>query len=204
VSLCEDDPQIWGYQGDGYKTVVERFVGVCAAKGVSPEGQNVAVLPRSRDIVKSILGDRQTKIAREPWRDTKGEITHAVCEAKHLFEQGEYRRAMGALAKAVCTKRQQLDYCTEEELKAFADEYGQVRWRKDLYQVLRALPEMTCCLGEWIERANASTKKGGLIEPGDLTIKAGKYAQMDIQTFFMGPDAASASRPYKIGHHTFG
>jgi len=203
VSLCENAPQIWTYQGDEYGTVVDKFVATCADGGVSLQAQNVAVLPRSKDIVKSILGDRQAKNGKGPWRDTQGDITPAVCEARYAFEQRECRRAMDILARAVYTKRRQTHYCTVEDLKAFADEYGYIEWRKDLYQVLKALPGTNYPLGEWVERANASLNSGWLIEPGDLSIKMGKnksiYAQMDMQTLFMRSETHSTSRPYRVG-----
>jgi DNA helicase-2/ATP-dependent DNA helicase PcrA len=205
VSLCEDVPQIWAYQGDEYEAIVNRFVTLCASGGIVPQAYSLAVLPRSRDVIRSILGDHRGGGVREPWHNVKGDITRSVCEARHLLEQGEFRRAMEVLAKAVCTKIRQKDHCTTEELRQCAEEYGRVQWRQDLYRVLKALPEMNSTVGDWIERAKANLHTGWLVEPDDISIKTGKgkdkdlYAQMDIRSFFVGAEPYSASRPYRLG-----
>ncbi len=202
VGQFEVDPEIWGYPNGGIQELVTRFAQLCEANGIAIQEDTVAVLARSKDLVRDILGYRQSAQFRVPWRDDNAELTKSLCEARCHFDLGDYQRAVKTLAKAVCAKQTQRNYCSDDDLKVFVDKYGRLQWRQDLYELLTLLPATDRPLGEWIEQANTSIKGKWLDKLGELAIKGGAnhatYAQMNIQALFMASDTASCSRPHRV------
>jgi DNA helicase-2/ATP-dependent DNA helicase PcrA len=197
------DPEIWAYSDGGLGDLALKFIHLCEANEIALQRDTVAVLARSSELVKDILGNRQSGQVGEPWRDTNSQITRALCEARCRFDHGEYEKAMKVLAKAVCAKQTQREYCSEDDLELFVDEYGRVQWRQDLYQLLTLLPNTDRPLGEWIEQANERIKEKWLGKLGELAIKGGKnhaaYAQMNIAAMFMVSDMSRCSLPHRVG-----
>lgn len=203
VAQFPADPAIWTYTEGGLEALVETFTNFCETKGVPVQKDTVAVLARSNDLVKGILGRRQRGQVGEPWRDTNVLITKSLCEARWRFDNKECRKAMTVLAKAVCAKEAQLDYCSEDDLKLFVDEYGYVKWRRELYELLTLLPTTNRALGDWIQQANKALRKNWAAKLGELAIKGGRsrhtYAQTNIDAMFTPSDMAVHSRPYRVG-----
>jgi superfamily I DNA/RNA helicase len=203
VANLEIDPKIWPYSKDGFEDLVAKFTHLCEASGIALRYDTVGVLARSKDLVKDILGNHQSGRVGEPWRDTNPVVTRTLCEARWRFDHQEYQKAMKVLAKGVCAKQAHLDYCSEDALRLFVDDYGHLEWRKDLYELLVLLPTTDCPLGEWIQKGNEAIKGKWLSKLGELAIKGGEnreaYAQMDIDAIFLAPDAPLHSRPYRVG-----
>lgn len=192
-------PKIWEYTNDNYREIIRQFLDLCESHNVSRNTQDVAVLARSRELLKIIQGRRRRTINLPPWQN---DITEAACESKFLFDKNEFRKAFYRLEKAICKKILDVNYCSYEDLEVVVAKYSFVEWRKRIYQILSDLPETNYSLGEWVDKANGTLGKDSLINPGDLAIKGGQnkktYASMNFDSLFSNDDVMLIDE-YRVG-----
>lgn len=199
VQSFDVTPKIWGYTDDNYQEIIKKFLELCKNHGLGLNSQDIAILVRGVNLLKTIRSGRKTTMIIQPW---KNDITAAVSESKFLFDRKNFRMAFRCLEKGICKKIENLNYCSSEDLEALVTQYGFTKWRKSIYKVFVELPKTDCSLGEWIDKATKSLKGGSLIKNGDLAIKGGRYkeiyAAMSFEDLF-ADDAKSASDDRRIG-----
>lgn len=139
-------PEIWGFENQNYKDIINKFLKHCKNWDVRSDEYNIAVLVRSRDQAKVIQGSGKIRLnSQPPWQN---DITEWVCYSKFLFDRKLLREAFYRLEKEICRKAKGQPYCSHRDLEDMVIEHGFAQWRKQVYNLLWVLPKTDCLLGE--------------------------------------------------------
>jgi superfamily I DNA/RNA helicase len=191
-------PQIWEYPKDAFDRIISDFLDICSKHNVGSNPDDIAILARSADIVKAINGTQGSVDGRkEPWNDEK---TRFFCESKYLFDSKKFKPAFSLFEKVVCQVAMNLPFCRTDDLEAAVSEYGFVNWRKEIYKLLSNLPETSCSLKEWVDRANECIHyNNSLLNDIELKIKKrSEYYNMSFNELF-GENLVTPKCYFKAG-----
>lgn len=146
-------PDIWGYKIDEIQLVVDKFMNLCKNNSIKFTPQNIAILTRSRELLYQI-SKSNIKIQRIfPWAN---DCMYAkdIIKAKFMFEKGLFAKSFIIMERVVFKIITDSQYYNTEEISKISSEYGIVKWRNDIYNILLVLPNIKYLLGVWIIESN--------------------------------------------------
>jgi superfamily I DNA/RNA helicase len=195
-------PQIWEYKNKNYEEIIDKFLNLCEDYNISLKPENIAVLSRSKIFLSEISGVKINRNGQNPWNDLNSKN---IIKSKYLFDTDNYKDAFYLLEKTVCAVKNNKTYCNKEELDSIIREYGFIKWRKEIYNLIKLLPDTTEVeLGIWIKEANKSLKENqNIITKFLLKIKRNKapneYSEISLNDIFEEKEVKINKTNYVIG-----
>ncbi len=196
-------PQIWGYSNQNYNEVIEDFLKLCKDNNITLNSKDVAILSRSKNFLSDIRGVKINNRKVNPWKDLNSKN---IAKSKYLFDRGDYKDAFHLLEKAVCSIKNNKNFCTNEELESVIKEYGFIQWRKEIYNLIQLLPDTKLKLGEWKEQSNKKLEENNSVISEmnfQLNIKRNsakyKYSEMEFDKIFSKEEVRINENKYTIG-----
>lgn len=152
---CSFQPEIIGYTDA--TTALSHFKDVCQRFGVGL-GSKVA-LCRSRSLVADLLSSGASSSAgsrpESPWNDgLQGDISSCLAKAKFSFSNGEIVSGMHRCEKAMVMLYKKQSRIAVDDIRDAKDEIGVAEWRKNVYKLLTALPDVGLSIKQWVDDAN--------------------------------------------------
>ena len=174
VARFDHEPLLLGYDSEAeLPALLSEFRQRCDALGI--EGSSVSVLTRSRELTNAIVPGGVPQSQRSPWRDDDL-VSRRVGRAKHLFDQGAFREALGELGRAAYTHLTGRNDSRREELAAFVASRGVARWKGELFRLLSALPNARGRLSDWLRDAGSVIGHAPFFTGMTLSIKQDRGA----------------------------
>jgi len=152
VRDCTACPEIWGYDEKvDCQSIVTRFLELCRKHGIEPNRNSVAVLARSRNLLKRIVGISAIQRGTEPWGDP---ITGELLHIKALAEGDRYPEAWKRARRILATIHLGKTNVSGAEIRQVEQERGLVELRKLTHELVTALPAVGGSLEQWCTAAN--------------------------------------------------
>lgn len=177
-------PQIWEYNNQNYDEIIGSYLKLCKKRDIILNSKNIAILARSKNLLQEISGMKKSSKQLDPWNDNN---TENIAKSKYLFDRGNYKDAFHLLEKTVCAVRRDKRFCNKEELDSIVGEYGFIQWRKEVYNLIKLLPDTGLRLGEWVEQSNKKirTKENIIFDSNfQLKIKRNRAPNMYSELYF--------------------
>jgi DNA helicase-2/ATP-dependent DNA helicase PcrA len=204
LSEYDSPPAILGYEGkEELPRKVHHFVTKCKSMGI--DENKIHVLTRSNMFWKEVLPGSVPKYDLSPWKPKKGKRDEAsrnlipmegaqrIAKSRFLFDQGEFKEAFHLLEQAVCMLFKKLKVARKADLDETINKWGGLaKWRGDIYNLLKMLPETNCVLSKWVDIANRCLQAiNWLSNYKFLIITQGKYkdeyANLSFDQLFIDP-----------------
>jgi len=148
-------PVVTSYANTGLHALIDAFLKDCSEYGIVPSRATVAVLFRSKSLFYDIMGTpRPTAANTAPWVDDPSDFTKDIALSRYLYENGDCRAAFARLHRVIAIASDGHQYCSQNFLKDYTERQGFVRCRQRVYRLLTGLPQTSCSVGEWVEKAN--------------------------------------------------
>ncbi len=165
---CHSQPEIIGYTDA--TTALNHFKEVCQEFGAGL--QSKAALCRSRGTVADLLLSGASWPAgskpESPWSDgLEGDISCRLAKAKFSFCNGDVVMGMHQCEKAIVMLYRKESRVGVEDIRDAKDQVGVAEWRRSVYKLLTALPDVGLSVKQWVENANRAI--GGVSPDVDLT-----------------------------------
>jgi len=195
------NPQIWYYDETNYDKTIKRFLDLCKKVGIETNPQNIAILARSKNLLCEIQGVKKKNKRLDPWNDL---TSKNIMRSKYLYDNSKFKKAINLLEKTVCEIKSKKRFCNREEIESIIEEYDFIQWRKEIYELIKLLPETGLQLGEWKEKANVVLRENQNIVSGfQLKTKrdmgANKYSEMYLRELFAKEESRTNEDKYTIG-----
>jgi len=177
-------PQIWEYNNRNYNEIIRSYLKLCKKRDIILKPKNIAILARSKNLLQEISGVKKGSEQLDPWNDNN---TENIAKSKYIFDRGNYKEALHLLEKTVCAARKDKRFCNKEELDSIVREYGFIQWRKEVYNLIKLLPDTGLRLGEWVEQSNKKirTKENIIFDSNfQLKIKRNRAPNMYSELYF--------------------
>jgi len=177
-------PQIWEYNNRNYNEIIRSYLKLCKKRDIILKPKNIAILARSKNLLQEISGVKKGSEQLDPWNDNN---TENIAKSKYIFDRGNYKEALHLLEKTVCAVRKDKRFCNKEELDSIVREYGFIQWRKEVYNLIKLLPDTGLRLGEWVEQSNKKirTKENIIFDSNfQLKIKRNRAPNMYSELYF--------------------
>lgn len=150
---CQILPEIWDYKDDIIQSVINSFLGLCKSNSIELSPKNIAILTRSKEFLSQI-SKNNIKIQRIfPWADDCLRARD-IAKAKYFFEKGLFAKAFTIMERTVFKIITRSEYANSNEMYRLVEEYGILKWRCEIFNIISSLPNIQYPLGEWITEAN--------------------------------------------------
>jgi superfamily I DNA/RNA helicase len=143
-------PEIITYDPERIDKTIDYFLDLCGEHAIEVTPKNVAIIYRSRDILRSITGTG--KIRDNLW--TKDYHTKDIAKGKYLYEKGEIKKGFQFIEKAFLKMLSGKTVCTKDDIAKRTDDIGLFSHRKQIFEIINMLPAINCTIGDWIKKAN--------------------------------------------------
>ncbi|MHA1656872.1 MAG: UvrD-helicase domain-containing protein [Candidatus Heimdallarchaeota archaeon] len=188
-------PEIVGYNENSINDVLPSFIERCEQLNIMPDENDIVVLARSNNFVRSLQGSSNDNLY--PWNN---DFTRDLCRSKYLYEMQKPVEGFNCLEKAVCKEINNIPYCDKETLVDTIEKFGFSCWRKMLFKLLQSLPSTDDNLGNWVTFSKPCFDEFGVISCDILKIKRGKqYKEMIAKDAFQFLELEEADLPYRSG-----
>jgi len=145
-------PEVWAIDGEGYASVVDRFVDLCREHGVNSL-TDIAVLCRSRELVNRLTGTTQTQVTLDPWKER---TSKNMALSKFLFDQGKFVDGYRLLERTVYQTINKNDMSDAITMRETIRSFGVTKWRIMVTGLMTALPCTTNIkIRDWLVSANS-------------------------------------------------
>jgi superfamily I DNA/RNA helicase len=206
------EPEIWGYNNTTPLNVeinrlIKRFLELCEINNITINGENVAVLVRSNDVLNEIR-NYGSFIEKDPWKEQKNQSIHYtlhcknIARSKYLFDKKEYKESFKLLERTIYAIKKGEGYISTEELKLFINEIGFKKWRVEIFDLLTRLPKTDLKLKEWVDNANDVIKSDNFFGINYFEIKIKekgdkRYSELRFEQMFRDQEVMSEN--YTVG-----
>ena len=202
IRECTACPELWGYAGNDFGNMVARFLSLCRTHGIEPNPESVAVLARSKNLLKQISGLEGASSAQEPWGNAvTGDLLHlkALADAPNFAEA--WKRARRILATVHLGKPD----VSATDIRQVEQEYGLVALRRLAHMLVSALPAACGTLEQWCLAANPKWEEfcGSCNLTATITPLTPKQRQAhrdaDVSAALAPDEIPHARAEYKLG-----
>ena len=154
VKECTFVPEVKTYDIDNIGELIEYFKGLCSVYDIDVTPEKVAVIFRSKNIFNVIAGIAETGYEKQPWV-INFPYSKDFAKGKYLICNGDFRKGFCLIQNAIIKVMTGKHFCSAQDLKYFTEMNGIVEFRKNVYKIIKLLPDINHTIGEWIEKANA-------------------------------------------------
>ncbi len=185
----DHEPQLYGYDSDtDLPSVLEDFRKHC--NGLFIEPSSVSVLTRSKRFVNSIIPGAVPENRPFPSPEDDA-LTRQVAHAKYIFDQGDFKKSMKMLERAVYRHLTHDPPCSRDDVTRYIESWGLGNWKGELFRLLSMLPESKGRLSDWISPASSAIAQSSMLASGALAIKRdrgqNRYSEWTFGDVFTGP-----------------
>jgi superfamily I DNA/RNA helicase len=195
VKECKFIPLVRTYDIKKISELICEFKGLCADYDIDVTPENVAVIFRSKNLYYAITGLGEIDYGNQPW-ETDCLYSKEFAKSKYLFCNGEFREGFSQMQDAIISSLTGCKFCSTNDLEREIEKIVFVKFRKNMYDLMKKLPDTNCTIGEWIDRANTVIKDNKL----DIVLKI-KNSQKDMvfDELFRTGNKNLADCDYQIG-----
>jgi superfamily I DNA/RNA helicase len=190
------DPLIIRYEQSSLQDTITYFLEMCKGHDIAIDKNNVAILSRSKTLVKEILGAKIILPNELPWQVDKSYVKE-IAYGKYLMDNSEFNKGFKYLEKGLYKALYGPNYCSEEDLKDWIRRIGIVNLRTNIYSTYKILPSTSnTTISNWI--LNASSKLRENNPKIDLSIKQNK-GNKTFDDLFKGDKELDRNLPFQLG-----
>jgi hypothetical protein len=195
VKECTFIPLIRTYNIENMNELLNDFKDLCSDCDIDVTPEQVAVLYRSKNLFNAITGISEIGYGNLPWT-TDSPVSKDFAKSKYLFCNSDFRKGLRLIQKAIIKALSGSHYCSTKDLKRVIELNGFVEFRKNIYELIKMLPDTDCTIGEWIDSANTIFMDNKI----DIELKI-KNSQRDISfdELFGSDNKKIAESDYRIG-----
>ena len=154
VKECTFIPLVRTYNIENMNELLSDFKDLCSDFDIDVTPEQVAVLYRSKNLFNAITGIREIGYGNLPWT-TDSPYSKDFAKGKYLFCNGEFRKGFRLIQNAIIKALTGSHYSSTKDLERVIDKMGFVNFRKNIYGLIKILPETRCTIGEWFDGVNA-------------------------------------------------
>jgi hypothetical protein len=202
IRECTACPEIWGYDGSNFQSLIARFLNLCRTHIIESNPESVAVLARSRSLLKQIAGLAAASSTQEPWVNP---ITGELLHLKMLANAYKYSEAWKLARRILTVVHLGKEDISAADIRQVKQEHGLVVLRRLAHMLATALPTTSGTLEQWCLAANPKWKEFcRSCNPSALiTILAPKQRQVhqdaDVAEVLSPDETPQAQADYKLG-----
>lgn len=189
-------PEVILYENDyDLPQIVEAFINKCKQCKIKVSAETTAVIYRANSIASSISGIPAITFTNSPWLSTEN-YYRDFARGKFLFDRGFLAEGFKVIEKALIKKINNLDFCSEQDVKNKVAELGYVDFKTLIFEFIKILPETDVALGVWIAATNQA------LEANDLDFKLGVTNEAIDYTFqqvFARESEKKQDKNYRVG-----
>lgn len=195
VKECSFVPVITTYDYRNIDELLAYFRSLCSDFDIEMTPEKVAVLYRSKNLFNTITGIAEISYSNLPWT-ADNPYAKDFAKGKYLFSNGDFRKGFRLIQNAIIKALSGSHYCSSKDLDRVIELNGFAEFRKNVYGLLKILPDTVCSIGEWIDGANAIFRNNEV----DIELKI-KKAQREIQfdELFGADNKRISETDYRIG-----
>jgi hypothetical protein len=142
---------VWTHDGNDFTQLVARFLEVCRAHGVQPNRESVAVLARSKDLLKRVAGIPVTDGGPPPWADP---LTGDLLRLKVLTDACQHDEAWRIVRRILTIAILGRDTVSGTDVRELERKHGLPALRKLGQSLVSSLPAARGPLEQWCTEAN--------------------------------------------------
>jgi len=142
-------PKVITYDKKNINSTIEQFLQICRIHNISLSRDTVAILYRSN----SFLNDNNLEIKDIPW-EKNNSYTKDFAEGKYLYEHGYIHEGFKLIENATMKCFYNLNFFTKKDFDKIIEKNGFINYRKKILRLISALPNIDCCLQDWIDKVN--------------------------------------------------
>jgi len=202
IRECTACPEIWGYEGTDFQSLVAKFLSLCRKHAIEPNPESVAVLARSRGLLKQIAGFAAATSEREPWANN---ITGELLHLKTLADAHKYPEAWKRARRILAVVHLGKADISGVDMRQVEQEHGLVVLRRLAYMLVSALPAASGKLEQWCQAANPKWERfcKSYNPTTSVTILASKQRQehrdTDVAAALSPDETPQAQAEYRLG-----
>jgi DNA helicase II / ATP-dependent DNA helicase PcrA len=134
--------------------LIDNFKSLCLDYKIDLRPEQVAVIYRSKNLFNAITGIGEINYGNQPWT-TDCPYSKEFAKGKYLFSTGEFRKGFSLIQSAIIKALTHTRFCATKDIERVIEINGFVKFREDVYELIKKLPDTNCKIGEWIDGANA-------------------------------------------------
>jgi len=196
VRECTCIPIVRTYGSENIKELIDCFIGLCSDFDIEVTPEKVAVIYRSKNLFNMITGLNEINYRNLPWI-IESPYSKDFAKGKYLFCNDDYttgfKLTQNAIVKALTDSR----YCSAKDLELVIDKMGFINFRKNIYELIKILPETDCSVGEWIDGANSVFRDNKI--DIELKIKNSQRHAMLDEIFGVDNNKQATEKDYRMG-----
>jgi superfamily I DNA/RNA helicase len=175
VKKCSFVPTITIYDIRNIAELLADFRSLCSDFDIEMTPEKVAVLYRSKTLFNAISGITEINYSNLPWTPNDP-YAKDFAKGKHLFSNGDFRKGFMLIQNTIIKALSGSHYCSSKDLERVIELKGFAEFRKNVYEIIKILPNVECSIGEWIDGANTIFENNNV----DIKLKI-KNSQREIQ-----------------------
>lgn len=195
VKECQFIPVVTTYNLEQIADIIDQFKSLCHDYDIEITPEKVAIIYRSKNIFNSITGIKEIASTEYPWHDDDPHCKD-FAKGKYLFDNGDLKKGFDLILKAVIKKIDGSNYCSSKDIEKAAEEYGFIKIRKDIFEIINLLPTTNCSVGSWVNGANNAFKDNNI--KLELQIKSAGY-NTSFNDIFGTSNKQITETEYKLG-----
>ncbi len=153
VKECTFLPLIRTYDIDNMSELIGTFKSQCSGYDIDVTPEQVAVIFRSKNIFNAITGISEIGYGNLPWTPDCP-YSKDFAKGKYLFYNGEFRKGFSLIQNAIIKVLTGSQFCSAKDIERMTGINGFVEFRKNVYEIIKILPDTNCTIGEWIDGTN--------------------------------------------------
>lgn len=195
VKGCKFIPLVRTYNIDKISELIDEFKVLCSDYDIDVTPEQVAVIFRSKNFFNAITGIGEIDNSNQPWI-TDCPYSKEFAKGKYLFCNGKFREGFNLIQNAIIKVLIGCQFCSTKDIERVIKKNGFVEFRKNIYELIKKLPDTNCTIGEWIDGANTAFGENKL----DIVFKI-KNSQRDkgFDVLFGNDNKNIAESDYRIG-----
>ncbi len=154
VKECTFIPVVRTYDIDNTKELIDDFTNLCSDFDIDVTPEHVAVIYRSKNLFNTITGISEISYSNLPWVQDSP-YAKDFAKGKYLFCNGNFREGFKLIQNTIVKAFTGSSYCSAKEIERVIDEMGLISFRKNIFGLIKILPETDSTIGEWIDGAKA-------------------------------------------------
>ena len=154
VKECAFIPIVRTYDIENIKELLDYFENLCSDFDIDTTPEQAAVTYRSKNLFNAITGISEISQGNLPWI-TESPYTKDFAKGKYFCCNGDFRTGFKLIQDATVKWLNGSFYCSVKDLGRVINEMGFISFRKNIYGLIKILPETNGTIGEWIDNANA-------------------------------------------------
>ncbi len=156
VRTFEYQPKVITYAED-LPSIVGSFLAECTQHGVPISNETVAVLYRSKDLIRDITQVPEIHPSSSVWKPNHN-YTKDFAKGKWLCDNGDPQSGLKSIEKAMLKMRSGAEYCLDKLVEEEIARIGFTQHRTNVFSIAGILPVTDLTIGEWVDAANVAFK----------------------------------------------